>query len=283
MRIAHLGPVNTFGHFAAIRAGRRFFKSEIESHLCPTNQAVVEAVASGQVDFGIVPIFNSIADVVIASMDAIYHSWQNNQPVYFFGEVIMPIEHCLIGLQQATLGGIQTVHSHPHAIGQCRDFISRMELLSKESDSTAEAVQLVASSNNKTLAAIGSKEAAEALGLKVLTEKIQDSISDRNLTRFMLISNQHDHDSTGNDSTWLAFTTKADRPGSLVDALIPLKDEEINMHAVHSRANGKIGSFLFYIGFDGHRQDQHVTSALSKMKNLTDELIVFGSHPKDRY
>lgn len=279
-RIAHLGPFYTFGHAAAIEAARRFLPDGFTNYLCGTNPAVVKAVAGKQANWGVLPIANSTDDVVIASLDAIYDTWQNGIPVYFYGEVILLVKHHLIGLPHVDLKEIKIVMSHPHAFGQCERFLSKLGPYARqETTSTAEGVRRVAEQNNPTAVAIGSQAAAEAYGLTILAQDIHDNPS--NMTRFMVISNKSDHEPTGNDSTWITFIC-ADTPGSLWKAIAPLAEAGINMHAIHSRATS-LNSFRFYIGFDGHRQDPVVNDVLSAMAdpNCTQNLFILGSHPKD--
>ena len=204
-KLAHLGPLYTFGHAAAIEAARRFLPNGFTSQLCESNSAIVKAVASKQASWGVVPVFNSLADMVIPSIDTIYATWQNSMPVFFYGEVILLIEHHLIGLPSVDLKEIKTIMSHPHAFGQCERFLSKMGPHTRqETTSTAEGVCRVVAQDNLTTVAIGSQAAAEAYGLTILARGIHDNPS--NMTRFMLISNKSSHKPTGNDSTWVVFT-----------------------------------------------------------------------------
>lgn len=279
-KLAYLGPLYTFGHAAAIEAARRFLPNGFTNQLCETNSAIVKAVANKQASWGVVPIFNSLADVVIPSIDAICATWQNGMPVLFYGEIILLIEHHLIGLPNADLKEIKTIMSHPHAFSQCEQFLSKMEPHTRqETTSTAKGVRQVAELGNPTTVAIGSQAAAEAYDLTILAKKIHDNPS--NMTRFMLISNRSDHEPTGNDSTWISFTC-VNTPTSLWKAITPLAEAGINMHTIHSRATG-LNSFRFYIGFDGHNQDPVVKNVLSVIADPdhTQNLFIFGSHPKD--
>ncbi|MFA4834389.1 MAG: prephenate dehydratase domain-containing protein [Patescibacteria group bacterium] len=277
-RLAFLGPEYTFGHIAAIGVAKRFLPNGFTGHLCKTNSAIIETVASKQLNWGVVPVFNSLADVVIPSLDAICKTWQNGKPIYFYGEIILLIKHHLIGLPSVDLRKIKKIMSHPHAFSQCEQFLREMEpFVRQETTSTAEGVRLVAEEKNPTTAAIGSQAAAEAYGLTILVEGIHSDPS--NMTRFMLISNKGDHELTGNDSTWITFTC-ANTPGSLWKTIAPLAEAGINMHAIHSRATGP-NSFRFSIGFDGHRQDPVVKDVLSAMAACTQTLFILGSYPKD--
>lgn len=278
--VAHLGPLYTFGHAATLEAARRgLVPDRFESVLCLSNPDIVKAVATGDASFGVLPVQNSSADVVIASMDAVFAACQGHgQPVHFSGEVILPVAHQLVGLSCADLAGCGTIMSHPHAFPQCERNLGRVGSYERRDvSSTAEAVRLVAELRDPAIMAIGSAMAAKAFGLKILLSDIHDDPT--NVTRFMVLSHE-DHEPTGRDSTWIAFVTK-NVPGALVSALIPLKDRGINMHAIHSRCVQSLHIYRFYIGLDGHRTDRQVAWALDELTQFTSQFYILGSHPKD--
>src|SRR5690606_34246264 len=98
------------------------------------------------------------------------------------GENFLPIQHALLGVKGATLADIKEVHSHIHALPQCRKIIKEMGLKAHVHADTAGAAQEVAARNDKSLAAIASTLAGEIYGLDVLKENVQDA--DHNTTRF---------------------------------------------------------------------------------------------------
>src|SRR5437588_10862128 len=116
MRVGYLGPEGTFTQEALIAVGGR----ELELVPHPTVYDTVMAVHGGEVDRALVPIENSLEGSVNATLDALAMETEN---VAILGEVVRPIEHCLIARQAIDLWDIETVVSHPQASGQCARFI----------------------------------------------------------------------------------------------------------------------------------------------------------------
>src|SRR5881397_2463274 len=118
MRAAYFGPEGTFTHEALIGATRG--AGELELVPLPTIYDTVMAVDAGRVDRAIVPIENSLEGSVNATLDALVFETER---VSIVGEVVHPIQHCLIARQQLPLEGIERVISHPQANAQCAVFI----------------------------------------------------------------------------------------------------------------------------------------------------------------
>ena len=64
------------------------------------------------------PVENSLEGSVGESYDLLYSTSLNAT-----GEIYHRIEHCLIGIGK--LEEVDTVYSHPQALGQCRKFIEQ--------------------------------------------------------------------------------------------------------------------------------------------------------------
>ena len=70
LRIGFLGPEGTFSHLAAVRK----FGSSVEYVPLSDISAVFEEVARGHIDYGLVPVENSIGGGVVDTLDAVLHS-----------------------------------------------------------------------------------------------------------------------------------------------------------------------------------------------------------------
>ena len=101
---------------------------------CPTFEDAFAAVQEGQADLAMIPIENSIAGRV-----ADIHHLLPTSGLHIVGEHFLPIHFQLMSVPEADLGTIKTVHSHVHALGQCRKIIKQYGLTPIISGDTAGA------------------------------------------------------------------------------------------------------------------------------------------------
>jgi chorismate mutase/prephenate dehydratase len=266
LRIAYLGPMGSFSHNAAILK----FGQSVDYEAATDIRAIFEDVSKGHSDFGIVPIENSAGGGVRESLDAFVET-----DVMICAEVHMAIHHNLMA--NCPMSAIQKIYSQPEIFAQCRNWLAGAfkdaQLIPMASSS--KAAQLA--STEPGAAAIASAVAAEAYGLKILCQDIED-ISN-NITRFLIIGRE-DAKPTGDDKTIILFST-AHRTGALVDVLNVFKDYNINMTNIGSRPNKKREwEYYFFVDFLGHKLDGHVKKALEEAKQHCVQLSVLGSFPR---
>ncbi len=267
MRLCHLGPPGTFGESAAFA-----WAPDAEFLPVPSHAAVVAAVDGGAADAGVLAIENSIEGSVSETVDLLIH----DTGLALAGEVIVPVEHCLIARE---LGGrVDVVYSHPQALAQCRKYLER-ELPAARVEATLSTVAGVERAlGEPAAAAIGSARAAARFSAQVLARGIQDRID--NVTRFVIVA-RHDAEPTGRDKTSLAFKTAHDRPGTLVDVLAELASRGLNLTKIESRpSRDALGIYVFLLDLEGHRRDPAVAEALERLSDKTSWLKVFGSYPR---
>jgi prephenate dehydratase len=180
-KIAYLGPEFSFHHLALKKV---FNEDKHEFVPFATFDEVFENVCYEDFVYGIVAVENSLAGSVSQNYDLI-----NSFDVQIISEVVTPISHCLLAKPGVKIEDLQKVFSHEKALEQCQNFFkNHPKITSKESKSTAEAAQFVASSTNKRYAAIGSKEAGQKFDLEVLIEDLQDQ--QINWTRFVVFKKE---------------------------------------------------------------------------------------------
>jgi len=271
MKVGVLGPRGTYSEIAAWS----HFKGRAEMVLYPTISDVVEAVARGEVDAGVIPVESLREGSVGESLDAL--TWAD---VKIKEEIVMPVTHALLGVRGARMERITQVLSHPQAIAQCREFLRQHLPLVEvvEMGSTARAAEQVSKLGQPHIAAIGPKMLAKIYGLQVLKDNIQSG--EKNITRFLLIAKE-DSRRTGNDKTSIVFYTANDRPGILYEILGEFASRKINLTKIESRPSKKaLGDYLFFIDLEGHREDRKVKEALRGVESKTAMLRVLGSYPK---
>ena len=267
--VAYLGPEHTNTHLAAVK---RFGRGSRYVH-APTVDDVFHLVERRRVDYGVVPIENSLEGTVTHTLDRFIDFVDT--PVNIQGEIEQPIEHCLIVAKGVKPSDVLLVFSHPQALAQCHRWLaqhlSRAKL--RETNSTADAVSHLLERKGAH-AAIGRKELAEQWGLKAVPIPEQRD----NKTRFLMLG-LGDPKRGRKNKTSILFALK-DAPGALHDALVPFKHNHINLTKTESRpSKRKAWEYLFFIDIEGHESDAKVKRALKALKKSTSLLRVLGSYP----
>ncbi len=267
--VAYLGPVATFTHQAARRAfgdGARYLPAD-------TIEGVFTMVQLGEAEKGVVPVENSNEGAVTSTMDLLVES-----SLVIEGEVILPI-HLMLLSRETVLAGIRTVYSHPQALAQCRKWL-RTNLPGAELAgvrSTTEAAAICQKEGG--VAAVAGQFAGDLYNLPVLETDISDW--EENLTRFLIFSDRQ-VPPTGSDKTSLVFSIK-DRVGALYEILLPFGDSGVNLTKIESRpSKKKAWDYVFFVDFEGHRDDPRIKETLGKLNELCLFMKVLGSYPKGR-
>lgn len=267
MNIAFLGPEASFSHLAA----RLHFGTS--SNFLPQQgiARVFDEVEKGAVEWGVVPVENSLEGSVNVTLDRLVLT-----PLKIQAEMYLRISQCLISTAKS-MKDIKNVYSHPQGLAQCQAWL-RAHLPNAvlgEMESTAAAAQMVR--GKKTAAAIGSELAASAYGLNLLAKGIEDNPS--NTTRFLVIG-RGEGTSTGHDKTSLIFATP-DFPGALHRALSSFARREINLAKIESHpVKERMWAYLFFVDMVGHIDDKAVKSCLKELKDKTIYLKILGSYPR---
>ena len=265
LRIAYMGPEATFSHLASLKK----FGSSVGHVACDNVAEVFHRVESGDCDYGVVPIENSIEGVVTHTMDLLVES-----DLKICSQVLLDVTHQL--MSKGSLSQIKEVYSHPQVLGQCRQWLMKncpkahlMPVVS-----TTKAAQMVA--NKKNAACIASQVAASLYGLNILKKNIQDST--HNITRFLVISTM-DVPPTGHDRTSLVFSIK-DKVGALHAMLTPFMKHKINLTKIESRpSKKKAWDYYFFVDCEGHLSDPRVARALQQLEGMCKFLKILGSYP----
>jgi len=143
--------------------------------------------------------------------------------------------------------------------------------------STSDAAKLVLTEPN--VAAVASRQAAVRWGINTLCHNIEDSPF--NETRFAVIG-PSDSSKTGNDKTAMMFQV-SNTPGSLADVLAIFKQNKLNLTWIESFPYREAkGEYIFFIDFDGHREDPKVRKTIAAMEAICDSVHILGSFPLAR-
>ena len=268
--LAFLGPSGTYTEEAAL-----LYDPTAELRPYPNISAVGQAVAAGETGQGVAPIENSIEGSVNFTLDLLI----SENSLFISYEIVLPIEHYLMGRPGTRLDEVQVVYSHPQALAQCRDYLERnfTNAVRSASLSTAQAVG-DAMSSEAPAAAIAPRRSAALYNAEILASGIQDVAA--NATRFVVLS-KSDHQPTGDDKTSLFFTFAEDLPGQLYGVMGEFAQRDINLAKIESRPTKQsLGQYVFFIDCDGHREDPLMREAIEAISGKVSSLRVLGSYPK---
>lgn len=251
---------------------------DAEAVPCASFEDVFAAVASGDCDLALIPIDNSIAGRV-----ADIHHFLPESGLHIIAEHFLRIQFHLMVNPGASVDTIRTVHSHVHALGQCRKVIRELGLTPLISGDTAGAAREVAEARDLTQAAIAPPLAAEIYGLEILREDVEDE--DHNTTRFVLLSPDYVMAPQGNGPVVTSFVFNVrNLPAALYKALGGFATNGINMTKLESyMVGGEFAATQFLAEVDGHPDDPGLKRALEELTFFTTDIKVLGVYPADPF
>ncbi len=265
-RIAFLGPLYSYSHLAALER----FGEAVAYNPTGTISAVFEEVTRKHADYGVVPLENSTDGRIAETLDMFVRTPQ----VKICAEIRLRVHHHL--LANCPQSEIRRVYSKAQALSQCRTWLSKNvpQATVHPVASTTDAAKLVQTDMNA--AAVASRKAAVNYGINILCHSIEDSPF--NETRFAVIGHT-DSAKTGNDKTAMMFQI-SHTPGALADVLAVFKSNKLNLTWIESfPCRDAKGEYVFFIDFDGHREDPKVKKTITAMEGMCDSVIILGSFP----
>jgi prephenate dehydratase len=241
---------------------------------CPTFEDAFAAVSDGAAGLAMIPIENSIAGRV-----ADIHHLLPTSGLHIIGEHFLPIHFQLMALPNAGLDTIKTVHSHVHALGQCRKIIRKLGLKAVVEGDTAGSAREVAEAGDPTRASLAPRLAADIYGLKILAENVEDEA--HNTTRFIILSNERRWAAPRNGPLVTSFVFMVrNLPAALYKALGGFATNGINMTKLESyMLEGRFLATQFYAEVDGHPDDPPLKRALEELEFFSRELHILGVYP----
>ncbi|MCY6382952.1 prephenate dehydratase [Hoeflea prorocentri] len=252
---------------------------DLEPVPCPTFEDAFNAVTSGQTDLAMMPIENTIAGRV-----ADIHYMLPESNLHIVGEYFMPIHFQLLILPGADPAGIRTVHSHIHALGQCRNVVRKNGWQPVVAGDTAGAARQVAELGDPSMAALAPRLASELYGLETLQENVEDT--DTNVTRFVVLSRDNDWAKRRSIDDLIVTTfvfNVRNMPAALYKAMGGFATNGVNMTKLESyQLEGKFTATQFYADIEGHPDDKGVALALEELQFFSTKVRVLGvyhAHP----
>lgn len=255
---------------------------DMEPLPCQTFEDAFVAVESGEADLAMIPIENTIAGRV-----ADIHHLLPESNLHIVGEYFMPIRFQLMVLPGVSKDEIKTVHSHIHALGQCRKIVRSNGWKPVIAGDTAGAAKLVAETGDRSMAALAPRLAADLYGLDIVAENVEDTES--NVTRFVVLSREEAPAARRNGDDLIVTTfvfNVRNIPAALYKAMGGFATNGINMTKLESyQIEGKFTATQFYADIEGHPDDEHVKRALDELKFFSEKIRILGAyhaHPMRR-
>ena len=240
---------------------------------CPTFEDAFVALEGGEADLAMIPIENTIAGRV-----ADIHHLLPESRLNIIGEYFMPIRFQLMVLPGVDVSEIRTVHSHIHALGQCRKIIRSNGWKPVVAGDTAGAAKLVSEKGDRTMAALAPRLAAGLYGLDIVAENVEDT--DNNVTRFVILSRDERWAKREKDEDVIVTTfifNVRNIPAALYKALGGFATNGINMTKLESyQIGGRFIATQFYADIQGHPDDEPVRRALEELRFFSEKVRVLG-------
>jgi len=241
---------------------------------CATFEDAFAAIAEGAAGLGMIPIENSIAGRV-----ADIHNLLPASGLHIVAETFLPIHFQLLAVKGAKLKSLRSVHSHVHALGQCRKIIRKLGLKAVVAADTAGSAREVAEWGDPTKASLATRLAGKIYGLETLAADVEDEA--HNTTRFVVLSKTARHAPPGNGPLVTTFVFRVRNvPAALYKALGGFATNAVNMTKLESyMINGEFTATQFLADVDGHPDDPPLRRALEELGFFSEELRILGVYP----
>jgi prephenate dehydratase len=269
MKIAYQGEPGANSHIACVEN-----YPECQPLPCATFEDAFAALRDGAADLAMIPIENSIAGRV-----ADIHNLLPASNLHIIGETFLPIHFQLLALPGAAIGDLRSVHSHVHALGQCRKIIRELGLKPVIAGDTAGSAREVAEDRDPTRASLATSLAGEIYGLKTLRENVEDEA--HNTTRFVVLSKTPKWAPAGNGPVATTFVFRVRNvPAALYKALGGFATNGVNMTKLESyMVDGHFTATQFLCDVDGHPEDPPLARALEELGFFSREVRILGVYP----
>lgn len=266
LKIAFQGEPGANSHIACIEAYPGH-----QPMACGTFEDAFQAVKDGEAELAMIPIENSVAGRV-----ADIHHLMPGANLNIIGEHFLRVHHQLMTVPGADPASIATVHSHIHALGQCRKVIRELKVKPVVAADTAGAARELSQSGDRTRAAIASALAAEIYGLQVVRRNIEDEV--HNTTRFVVLSADPRNAGPEDQPVMTSFVFRVRNvPAALYKAMGGFATNGVNMTKLESyQLEGQFSATQFYADIEGHPSERNVRLALEELEFFTNYVRILG-------
>jgi prephenate dehydratase len=266
MHVAIQGDLGSFHHQVA----KQWFDNDVQILPAETFDDVFGMLNRHETTKAIVAIENSL----YGSINDVYDLIESHRyPIV--GEVYLRIEQQLIALPDAKPEDITHIYSHPVALAQCEHYLDlhfpHAERI--EHHDTAASVEFIKEANDKSMAAIAGRVAANLHHLPILAENIEDNKA--NYTRFLILDTNGSTLETADKSSLVIQTDH--KPGALAKVLTTFANAGVNLTKLQSRPIiGKVWQYRFYIDVEASGEQLH--SLIKEIEASGTTVTILGEY-----
>ncbi|MEW9798094.1 prephenate dehydratase [Alteromonas sp. CYL-A6] len=274
-RVAFLGDKGSYSYLAT----QKYFSrrgGELLEIGCQSFADVVHKVENAEADYAVLPIENTTS----GSINEVYDQLQHTE-LSIIGELTHPIRHTLLTAVPTSLDKIKTLYAHPQVFTQCSHFLAELGNVEvKTMDSTSSAMLTVSELKREDVAAIGSEAGGNLYGLTAIKSNLANQ--KENHSRFIVVARHPVNVPLQIPAKTTLVMSTVQKPGALVEALLVLKENNINMTKLESRPiPGNPWEEMFYIDMEGNVADGPVQAALDALRSMTRYIKVLGCYPSE--
>ncbi|GAA3538429.1 hypothetical protein GCM10022394_17590 [Zobellella aerophila] len=271
--VAFLGLRGSYSNLAARKYLSRFQANLIE-HNCETFQQIIDTVESGQAQYGVLPIENTSSGAINDVFDLMQHT-----SLSIVGELTQPIEHCLLVAVDTDVSRLKTLYTHPQVYQQCSQYLKTLPEVKVEfCAASSNAMELVAGLQRPDVGAMGSADGGELHGLRPLVQGLANQ--KQNMTRFIVVARKPIEVAEQIPAKTTFIMSTGQQSGALVEALLVLRNHDINMTKLESRPIiGNPWEEMFYVDVIANVNGEAMQSALKELGRITRFIKVLGCYP----
>jgi prephenate dehydratase len=267
MPVAYLGPSGSFSHGVA---RQRAFGTRLVPQ--PTVPEVFDYVRAHADRQGVVPIENSSAGMILATVDELVRP---DCPLVILEELSLNVRLALLGHSGKK---IRRIFSHFAPLQHCGSWLAarfpRAE--ARAVASTTMAAEMAG--RDASSAALAPRQAARAYGLEVLEYPVGPEIP--NLTQFFVIGHPSKGRAMASARETSLIVRLKNRAGSLCHFLLPFSEQRVNLKRIVSRnIVGQPNHYFFFVGIEASANARSFRVALKAARQHCDECRVLGSYP----
>lgn len=229
------------------------------------------AVADKQADLAMIPVDNSLAGRV-----ADVHHLLPRSGLSIIAEHFQPVRHCLLGIKGAHLQDLKYVHSHVHALPQCRRMFAQWGFEPRIHIDTAGAAADVAQMNDPAHGAIASALASQIYGLDILQEDVQDE--DHNTTRFLILARAAIDPPRAAKTVVSIYFGVRNIPAALYKALGGFATNGLSLAKLESYVDQNFQAAHFYAEIEAHPESLAFQQALEELRFFTQDVQILGAY-----
>ncbi|GAA5217483.1 3-deoxy-7-phosphoheptulonate synthase [Corallincola platygyrae] len=274
-RVAFLGDKGSYSYLAMRKYFSRICEDLVERG-CSSFTQIIQEVESGNADYAMLPIENTSSGGITQVYDVLQHTTCS-----IVGEMTLPVEHCLLTAAPTTENQINTIYAHFQPAQQCSEYLDTLTGVKIEPcDSSSSAFLKVSELKDPHVAAIGSADGGELYGLTPIKTGLANQ--KENFSRFIVIARKPVEVAEQIPAKTTLIMSVDQKPGSLVEALLVMREHGLNMCKLESRPiQGNPWEEMFYIDVEGNLRSSNVQSALEALTRITRYLKVLGCYPSE--